>query len=95
MKKLSITEGKTKNAPKTKIVKTAPPPAPKPKQSKKAPKYENDGRAFILIQQAEGNITNTQVHGSFLELVTIVATSLQNDNELRTILSMALAFTKK
>lgn len=71
--------------------------APKKTATKKAisPKYENEGRAFILIQQAEGNITNTQVSGSMLELVTIVATSLQNDNELRTILSMALAFTKK
>ena len=81
----TTTKKATKAAPK----KTAP------KKATSAPKYDNKGRAFILIQQAEGNITNTQVSGSMLELVTIVATSLQNDNELRTILSMALAFTKK
>lgn len=81
----TTTKKATKAAPKKVAIKKAKP----------APKYENEGRAFILIQQAEGNITNTQVHGSMLELVTIVATSLQNDNELRTILSMALAFTKK
>lgn len=91
MKKLSITEGKTKNAPKTRIVKTAPPPAPKPKKSKAAPKYDNGGRAFLLIQEREGDITNTQAHGSSIDLVKILANSLHGDKELKTIVRMALA----